>query len=210
MPIPGERLVLEPRHPVFSVYAEIDAQGMEGAYTCSNDDVNEETSFVNSFYSHKERCDIIIYKVNGKTLWGRIPALHHIKQDIATIGCSCAWSMDSEIKAMDTLKGMLPPHIYKMYFLSGMFMETSKRSGVTYVFRRLRPTVALRPSKDGTDMKILCCLCMHPIGYYAETWAGAMCPTDDVMSHLLLMRSDEKMFWKRCNQITPHRPEAGL
>lgn len=40
--------------------------------------------------------------------------------------------------------------------------------------------------------------------------AGAMCPTDDVIAHLSLMRGDEKMFWRRCNQHPAYRPEAGL
>lgn len=39
-------------------------------------------------------------------------------------------------------------------------------------------------------MRIVACLCMHPIGYYADSWAGALCPTDDVITHLLLMRSE--------------------
>jgi hypothetical protein len=37
-----------------------------------------------------------------------------------------------------------------------------------------------------------------------------MCPTDDVIAHLALMRGDEAMFWRRCNQHPPYRPEAGL
>lgn len=199
-PIDGENLILEPRHPVASVYQKYEKQ---------EDD--EKFTLVNVFYSHKDRCDIVIYKdENGKYEWGRIPMLNHIKYDFSTMACSVAWSMESERKAQKTLAGMLQPHIYKMYALTGMFIETSKKSGVTYIFRRLKPTVALRPSKDGNDMRILCVLCLHPIGYYAETWAGAMCPSDDVLGHLLLMRGDEKMFWKRANQIQPHRPNAGL
>jgi hypothetical protein len=37
-----------------------------------------------------------------------------------------------------------------------------------------------------------------------------MCPTDDVIAHLQLMRGDERMFWKRSNQHPSWRPEAGL
>jgi hypothetical protein len=37
-----------------------------------------------------------------------------------------------------------------------------------------------------------------------------MCPTDDVIAHLMLMRGDEAMFWRRCNQHAAHLPEAGL
>jgi hypothetical protein len=51
---------------------------------------------------------------------------------------------------------------------------------------------------------------MHPIAYYHGSWAGAMCPTDDVIAHLSLMRGDEAMFWKRSTQHPAYRPEAGL
>ena len=70
--------------------------------------------------------------------------------------------------------------------------------------------------EDPTDMdhsggvRILACLCMHTIGYYRDTWAGALCPTDDVIAHLILCRGDERLYWSRCNQHAPGRPEAGL
>ncbi len=77
-----------------------------------------------------------------------------------------------------------------------------------YVFRRLRPTLALS-GRTGSVM-VLCALCQHPIAYYDNSWAGAMTPTDDVLAHLMLMRGDEAMLWKRSNQHHPARPEAGL
>jgi hypothetical protein len=64
--------------------------------------------------------------------------------------------------------------------LTGHFPEISKRSGVTYLFRRGRPTIALR--QDEEVNYALCALCLHPIGYYGDTWAGVMCPTDEVSS----------------------------
>lgn len=51
---------------------------------------------------------------------------------------------------------------------------------------------------------------MHPIAYYADSWAGAMCPTDDVIAHLMMMRGDEAMLWKRCNHHPAWHPGAGL
>jgi hypothetical protein len=101
----------------------------------------------------------------------------------------------------------------KQYVLTGMFMETSRRSGLAYIFRRLKPTVVLAPSDrsdDSKPLRILACLCMHPIAYYAGSWAGGMCPTDDVIAHLSLMRGDEHMLWRRSNQHPPYLPEAGL
>lgn len=200
MQLRNETLILEPRHPAAEIYAK---------FAPKYEDNGEK--IINTFYSHRDRCDIVIWEDRGgKRDWGKIPAINHIKQDLSTMGCSAAWSLESEMKAMDTLRSMLEPHIFNMYVMTGMFLETSVRSGVTYIFRRLKPTVALRPGKNNESMRILCCLCLHPLGYYAETWAGAMCPTDDVLGHLLLMRGDEKMFWKRANQIAAHRPNAGL
>ena len=38
------------------------------------------------------------------------------------------------------------------------------------------------------------------IGYYGNTWAGVMCPTDEVIAHLLMMRGSEEKFWANANQ----------
>ncbi len=204
VPIPGERLVVEKTHPAYKTYAEIDAKSLPA-------DDTADCEIINTWYSHAKRCDVVMWKEpDGERKWGLIRGIHHLLQDFSTMGCSVAWSLESEATAMDKLSELLAPHIFKMYVLTGMFPETSKRSGVSYLFRRLKPTVALRPDTDGDAMKILCTLCLHPIAYYAETWAGAMCPTDDVIAHLMLMRADEKMFWRRANQIPAHRPEAGL
>lgn len=140
------------------------------------------------------------------------PAFHHIAMDLQTLGCADVWGIEQETNALALLQSMLRPRSFRQYLLTGMFLETSQRSGVTYLFRRLKPTVACAPDrKRGNDgMRVLACLCMHPIAYYAGSWAGAMCPTDDVVAHLSLMRADEHMFWKRCNQHPPYRPEAGL
>lgn len=93
--------------------------------------------------------------------------------------------------------------------MTGAFIETSPRSGVTYMFRRLRPTLAIKAGPDG-DLRILCGLCLHPIGYYAGTWGGAMCPTDDVIAHLCLMRGDEPKFWANSNQHEANHPACGV
>lgn len=119
------------------------------------------------------------------------------------------WSMEAEWKAMGKLEELIGDHQFRSYFLTGTFMESSKRSKTTYVFRKLRPTLAFSRS-DEKEVKILCALCLHPIGYYQSTWCGVMVPTDDVIAHLVLMRGDEKEYWKRSNQIPIHYPNAGL
>jgi hypothetical protein len=210
MQIPGEKLVLEPRHPAARIYEEIDTRAIAEQYPeLMADTEYDDWIEVNRFYSHFKSSYVVIWRLpDGRTQWGIDPAVHHLDQDMRTMACSVAWSIESEAKALQALAQLLPHHKFKAYLLSGMFLETSKRSGTMYVFRKLRPTVAL--SMKGDHPRILTCLCMHPIGYYAGSWAGSMCPTDDVLAHLLLMRGDEKMFWRRSNQIPAWNPGAGL
>lgn len=202
MPLDGQRLIIEPTYP--------NAVGLMSIGNNKADD-DDGWRLRNRWYSRKHRCDILIMEREGKISWGKVPAFHHIGHDMQTLGCSEAWGLEQEHRALLLLGTMVSHRQMKQYVLTGMFLETSRRSGVTYMFRRLKPTVALTPGKRPEDsMRILCTLCMHPIAYYAGSWAGAMVPTDDVIAHLALMRADEHMFWKRSNQHEPHRPESGL
>jgi hypothetical protein len=202
MPLEGHRLVIEPSYPSAEKLSRIGAA----------DEPDDGWALVNRWYSLKWRCEVVIMRDReGKIVHGRLPAFHHISHDLQTLGASDAWGLEQEQRALRLIGGMIRHRQMKQYILTGMFLETSKRSGVTYMFRRLKPTVAVVPDRKGGDgMRILACLCMHPIAYYAGSWAGAMCPTDDVIAHLALMRADEHMFWKRSNQHPPYRPEAGL
>lgn len=204
-PIEGLSLIVEPTHRASKLYFELGQR--------KRPVVRREA--VNAFFSTKLHSDIHVWKAEGwtkekpKIEWGVDPGVHHAAFDLSTMGCSIAWSTEAEVKAMEKLRSLVPAHIFDMYFLTGMFLETSKRSGVTYVFRRLKPTIAIKGDKEDR-MRILCCLCMHPIGYYEGSWAGSLVPTDDVLSHLLLMRADEPFYWRKSNQISPLRPNAGL
>lgn len=120
-----------------------------------------------------------------------------------------AWDADAECRALEKLQALLKPHTFRHYVLTGTFLETSPRSGVTYFFRKLRPTVALRPDPQNT-MRILAAMCLHPIGYYGGSWAGCMVPSDCVIAHLLLMRGDEHYYWRKANLHPPEAAEAGI
>jgi len=209
MPIDGERLIIEPTYPwAEALGKQIGKRDMEGEETGEY----EGWTIANQWYSHRWRCNILVAKSpDGRAVHGKEPAFHHISMDLHTLGCSDAWGLEQEQRALQLLGNLLSHRQMKHYVMTGMFLEKSKRSGVTYIFRRLKPTVACAAGGDpNKSMHILCCLCMHPIAYYAGSWAGAMCPTDDVIAHLQLMRADEHMFWKRSNQHPPYRPEAGL
>lgn len=205
MPLDGERLVVEPNYP--HAVGLMAMGGDRDAKSEAADLVGAEV--VNTFWSSHRRSDIlIIRKADGSMDWGLRPGIHHLDFDLRTLGCSDAWGIEQESTALNLLGTLIEHRRFKQYLLSGSFLESSKRSGVTYMFRRLKPTVAI--VARGESMRILCCLCMHPIAHYSGSWAGAMCPTDDVVAHLMLMRGDEAMFWRRATQHPAYRPEAGL
>lgn len=83
-----------------------------------------------------------------------------------------------------------------------MFSEKGK-SGVMYVIRKNRPTIAI-------GSRVLCALCLHPLGYYEGTWTGSLCPTDEVIAHLLFIRGDEHTFWKKANHIPLYETNSGV
>lgn len=202
MPIEGERLVIEPSFP----WAEV----LSGE-AIKEDAEDEGWQLRNKWYCPRWRCEILVMQdPEGRVVHGKVPAFHHIRYDLSTLGCSDVWGIEQEGRAVQLLGTMLRHRQFKQYLMTGMFLETSKRSGTVYLFRRLKPTIAIAAGSPDDGMKILAALCMHPIAYYEGSWAGAMVPTDDVIAHLSLMRGDEHMFWKRCNQHPPYRPEAGL
>jgi hypothetical protein len=203
MPLEGEHLVVEPNYPHADGLASINAPKAEPLPV----GVRER----NHWYSERLRCEIMIWDEGGKVLWAKLRCFNSFDYALHTLGCSVAWGIEQESNALQLLGTLLPHHHFKQYLLTGMFLETSKRSGLTYLFRKLRPTIVLDArDKSAASTRILCALCLHPIAYYSGSWAGAMCPTDDIIAHLMLMRGDEPMLWRRSNQHSPSRPEAGL
>ena len=207
MPLEGERLVIEPSYP--------NAQALMAMCGEREDELPEpiaeliDAKVRNSFWSVKKSSDVFIFdRADGKIDWGIVPGANHLTHDLKTLGCSEAWGIEQESNALELLGTLIEHRRLKQYLLTGSFLESSKRSGVTYMFRRLKPTVAI--GITGNKTRIMCALCMHPIGHYAESWAGAMTPTDDVVAHLTLMRGDEHMYWKRATQHAAWRPEAGV
>jgi hypothetical protein len=155
--------------------------------------------------------DVVIFEeADGRITKSYMPGMSAMQKQLQTLGCSDAWGIEQESKAVHTLGTLVSHRQFKQYMLTGSFIERSKRSRLYYLFRRLRPTVVIEAPDGGNNSRVRCTLCLHPIGYYAESWAGAMCPTDDVIAHVMMMRGDEAMFWRKANQHSPHRPEAGL
>lgn len=204
MPLEGEALVVEPTYP--------HAQALMAMCAGKPPEPHEADGAIerNRWYSMRRRCDIHIFTLpDGKIDWGITPAFHSLGFALSTLNCAEAWGIEQESNALELLAGLISHHQFKQYLLTGMFIEGSKRSKVFYLFRRLKPTVAIRANNKGTT-SVMCALCLHPIAYYARSWAGAMTPTDDVVAHLMLMRGDEPRFWRKSTQHPSWRPEAGL
>lgn len=209
MVLPDEELIVEDKHPWKDRLAAMQAElnptviptPMEDGYT-----------LINEWHSRRLRCLVSIIRHNGRTIVCRTN--RHLGKRVnflvQTMGVSCAWDLDAELKAQALLQTLVKPHIWQMYVCTGTFLETSRRSQLTYIFRRCRPTLVVSPHTGDDHMRVVTALCLHPIAYYAKSFGGGMTPTDDVIAHLLLMRGDEHLYWRRANQHDPDSPEAGL
>lgn len=224
MPLPGMRLVLEDKHPQAALTAELQriVDDEHPEEVTPDDHAADPASLrvVNSWYSFQKGGTVLMIRDGDRLCWGLDAAQPRRNRMLfGPFETMDAWELDVELTAIERLAELLSPRMFAAYILSGGFLERSTRSGLSYFFRRCRPTLALspRPGRRALEnpdadhgMRVICALCLHPLGYYAETFMGAMVPTDDVIAHLLLMRGDEAMFWRRANQHAPYLPEAGL
>jgi hypothetical protein len=201
MPLADQRLVVEPTYPKATELSQL-------GQPVDEEPLPEGMRIRNIFWSSRWRAEIIIWEEDGKICWAPGTVANQLGKLLQTLGASDAWGIEQESVAVRLLGTLVSHRKFKQYMLTGSFLERSPRSGVMYMFRRLRPTVAI--TMTGPTPRILCALCMHPIAYYADSWAGAMCPTDDVIAALSMMRGDEHMFWRRANQHPACRMEAGI
>lgn len=222
VPLPGYPLHIEDRYPykgLERIFDEEEGDGTASADLEDNKDGEERFHAVNQWLSRRRECLVVVLQ---STTSGRSRAMSlrmkpgEMRLDLLLrTGCaSDVWGLRQETQAMTRLAELVSDRQFRLYVLTGTFVETSRRSGVSYVFRRLRPTIAVReftdPVTGRTGKQMLSALCLHPIAYYEQTFAGSMVPTDDVIAHLMLMRGDEPMFWRRANQHSLSSVESGL
>lgn len=168
------------------------------------------------WFSRRKGGWVFLVERDGRVSMEFFPRASYIERFnylLTTIQASQAWDLERELRAQEKLRSLVQPHLFAMYVTTGCLLETSSRSGVTYILRRTRPTIAMAPMHrwdPDTRMKVIAVLCMHPLALYRDTWAGCMVPTDDVIAHLLYIRGDEAGFWRRANQHDPNSPEAGI
>jgi hypothetical protein len=205
MPLADEQLVVDPKYPHAKELMAIGQATTEEEVEAAKMPARVR----GSFYSSYKRCRVVIFeREDGRVDWGYVRDPHPLAMALRTLGCSAAWGIEQEARAIQLLATLVSHRQFKQYMLTGTFLESSRRSGVMYVFRKLRPTVAVRMTGPSAD--VMCALCAHPIGYYSGSWAGAMAPSDDVVAHLQLMRADEPRFWKTSTQHPAISPLAGV
>ena len=159
--------------------------------------------------------EVQVYRDSKGTFTLQMPSAHirlrmHLDTMIARGG---AVDARTELTAMESLCAKLRPSQWDSYVLTGAFPETSARSGVTYILRKGLPTIALRlvqRPEGGEQRHFLACLCLHPMAYYENTWAGSQPPTDEVIAHLMLIRANEHFFWKKAGQHPITDPRAAI
>jgi len=169
----------------------------------------KDTKYVNSWdvMGH----EVIVCRDNEGLFAVRMPHAHwrlkNLMQSSVLRFGAVTWK--AEVKAMQRLACYVSDPQYTTYVLNGNFIETSKRSGIKYLFRKGAPTLALKP--DGEEsMKCIAALCLHPLGYYEGTSAGCMTPSDEVIAHLVMMRGDEHFFWRKANQHRSWDARSGV
>lgn len=203
-PVQEAALVLNPKHPQ---YKALHGFSLSGEQRTEDDGA----TIVNEWYDEKSRCDVVIWReADGRLCHAMLPRgpMHRMESILKCIGIAGTMDVQAERRAMATLKSLVSEKAMHSYEMTGTFIESSRRSGVTYLFRRLATTLAIRAGNDGT--RFLAALCLHPLAYYEGLPMGAMVPTDDVIAHLVLMRTDEHLFWRRSNQHWATCPGAVL
>jgi hypothetical protein len=215
MPVPvhGLDLVLEPRykHKGISGFRWSECYDADGTrLELEKEPAPEPSGYVrvNSWWNARYQLHIVVLKDKRGQARFTVRLEERLAFTIRTLEAAAAWPLDAEQSAQKKLADLVSRDLFELYLLTGHFPEVSKRSLVTYLFRKGRPTLTFRQSEEGT--MLLCALCLHPIGYYGDTWAGVMCPTDEVIAHLLMMRGSEEKFWANANQHPLDRPTAGL
>lgn len=221
---PDVRVLVSDHGPEDAVVERRDGEeDVEWAQRLVTDRIENER-IRNHWFSYRLHADVYVIERldTGRIFAVKIPVSPDLSMDrldlwLRTIGASDAWDEKAEEKARRKLRSLVTERQWRHYTLTGSFLEVSERTDLHYLFRRLRPTVVMtshgdkRMDRTGDErMRTLAVLCLHPIGYYQGSWGGAMVPTDDVIAHLLMMRSDEAYYWRCANQHRSWRPEAGL
>jgi len=159
-----------------------------------------------------DRTVVVVDTEKGTTAFWLTHAGQRLRKILDDMGIRSGVLMtaDAELKALASLKEKITAHQYNLYVISGSFLERSKRSDISYMFRKGRPTLAISCHGRDNDSSVIAALCFHPYGYYDGSHVGVLVPTDEVITALLMMRGDEHKFWGKSGQWHASDPRSGI
>jgi len=186
-------------------------------HICTASDIDENVAGpeISNYWEPSPRA-VVAYSVKGK-FKVRVEDRSKERFDMYVKSLLCqagAVDSDAELKAMLALKKRINDNQWDSYLLGNAFPETSTRSGVTYIFRKGLPTIAMRcvkrTDRPGEERNFLAALCSHPLGWYSGTHVGCYPPSDEVLANLLCMRADEHELWKKSHQHGINDTQAAI
>ena len=121
-------------------------------------------------------------------------------------------NLKAERKARQLLMEQLSGRQKRALELTGAFVEVGQ-SGLHYRISFNRPTLAWKiVAVNGREkeLEFVGSFCLHPLGYYSESFAGCMPPSDEMLAHLKMIRADERLYWRKANQHEIDDPLGGL
>jgi hypothetical protein len=216
---------LESRHPhrqlledAACLHDPAELRRMVSWYRCAEAAALEpETAltWARSWYSDRLQADVDVYQTKaGRYVLGGPPRrvsavwMDRLYLFSRTQLAARRFSLRAERRAQQRLRAVVSLQQWRAYMVTGAFAEVSPRSGVTYWLRRLRPTIALTHRLGRRGVRTA--LCLHPVGYHNESFAGLLAPSADVFTHLMLLRCDEHRFWRTAEQHSFADPRSGL
>jgi hypothetical protein len=160
MPVAGLDLVLEPSYPWRKLEEfKISRPGEEASDEARRiaellaDKAYEGWTVVNSWFCFQhDHYVIVLRRPDGKSVQRVIADRYAARYQHFFNGMSVAFEAhdaEAELTALEKLRTHIKPHLWHLYVLTGSFLETSSRSGIIYIFRKGRPTLAIRKKKDG-------------------------------------------------------------
>jgi len=214
----SRRIILAKGCPLSDVHGHdtpISMDGQTRVHVCQVSDVDEaqdEPYVVNMWKTTPKTIAVGKYS-KGAVCFKSDGTRERLEMYLSSLLCQAgAVDAEAELHAMVSLLKRLNRNQRDSYILGGAFPETSKRSGVTYIFRKGRPTLALKIEKveGGEKRHFLAALCSHPLAWFENTFVGAYPPSDEVLANLLSVRADEHAFWKKSHQHSLDDPAAGV
>lgn len=135
VPVPGETVVLAPRHPLAEKFKAFQTSGDGERGTCGT----ELPRVVNHWFSYSRAREVFILEdPDGRRHAETFPvspgfAMDRLELWIRTLGPSDAWDLEAEHRAQEKLRGLVSDRQWRHFELTGTFLETSPRSRLTYL-----------------------------------------------------------------------------